>query len=130
MSYDKFIWQEGDIEFADEAKFKENADIYDAISERKYASCGICQDCMECSDEDKIIADLVIDKIYSSYFVDKNTDRAIAKKVSGSIVRLSRMLLSEKITLTKQLYCCIKTGLIDRLVKNNILTIEECKDIK
>lgn len=118
MNYDKFIWKEGDIEFIDEKEFAEKGVVYGAEFRKKFDTCVDNKECPLCDDDDMKIADPIIDKIYASYFQDKKVDAAFCEKVLGNIITLSRKLLKDPSMLTQQLYCCIRTGLTDKVKKN------------
>ena len=118
MNYDKFIWKEGDIEFIDEKDFTEKGVSYGTAFRKKFDTCVDNKECPLCDDDDMKIADPIIDKIYASYFQDKKVDAAFCEKVLGNIITLSRKLLKDPSMLTQQLYCCIRTGLTDKVKKN------------
>lgn len=118
MENDKFIWQKGDIRLVDESSFKNSARLYNSDVSKPYRCCYLNSVCVECDDEDQNIAVSLAQKVYDSFFVASNANEALLQKVMKSYVSLCKKSLPNDIVLTKQLFCCAKTKLLDLLLKN------------
>lgn len=71
---------------------------------------GFCEN--GCRLRDKEIAANVARKIFNKFFTEKNADVALLRRVLLGLVNESKLILGEKIVLTKQLFYCIKIQLL------------------
>ena len=129
MANDKFIWQQGDIEFVDEADFNKEATLYDLEGSKPFSTCALKKDCLLCDEEDQKIAVLLANKIYSSYFNDNKKDADLLGKVLKSYISLCQKLLPQEIVLTKELYCCAKMHFLNIFLLNHVFSLNEIKEI-
>ena len=127
MASNRFFWDKGDLERISEDELNAKAIIYNTDGFRPFRECSENATCPVCDDDDLELGAEIAEKIYEKYFSDGECDSRALTKIVACLVDLCLALLPKEITLTKQIWCCARTALWNKLSRDSRLSGEVLK---
>lgn len=128
MANNKFVWEEGDINFLTEEEVNESVNRYNPDNEKPFYACFLNTGCPSCDEDDQKTGKLLAERIYESYFKG-DADKVLLGKVLQCYVDLCKKLLPSTVILTKQLYCAARVQFLNMLLLNHKFTEAEIKEV-